>query len=811
VAQSSIVPSATPGRLQEAAWVRISYAQLLDDSTFVRTGRPLTSAVRDPAQRGAVQPFIDSYARLLQHAVQMLKGPDPLPHNSVTDYYEPGSAQPAWVAIFRGGRIHAVADGRDHVRLFLQGKEPEAAYAQHYSVVRHCLNALAPSDGRPLQVEVYAYQHDYAGSELRLNTRCSEVSGTSFPSQAKELDLTGLREFFGQGAVLEGAQLSHSEGLVLYGQRGERPTLCGEPVSLADMAVAYRAVFHAGDNAAFVSLDEHSDAAKVTVNFGGLLEDTRIGSVVLEADKRFKTVSSGIDPDSQEDIRDLTRQRLPSFLSVAERDLAGADSHLASGWAATRLWFYPDKAGVETDPDYQFAAITHPQFTADAERSREQSLRSNGTAAGPGLPSPGIRESMDHLNSHYAEYASTFPELRELTTVARLMAVASWLRRAEPDWLDLDALLAVELPAHRTERERTQLLVATVASIPALERGDLEEGAGEAKVLCFTPILDRSLKDHFPTPDQLAGYLSARDGGPKEASAGYQSQAADLLANQGSAPVRALVRSRRDLRALVDYAVAAEEEASSSSQSALSEEIAGSEHALDKLQAEIADVKAQSSRASGSAYNELVERHNALVEQYREELTRHRERVARYNAGQVETRAVMEIAGGIDLDWRSFQVLTPAQSARLAELQSLANQGGGDASGWLRSQPAQVPLPPSIAALPASDWQVKLGSGADEAALTYAKALVGDGAWALLQNPDGSWRATLQQTASQYSDMSFDPDEGKFSFTKLVSGKVVENLLGGVPAAGLIVFEHPKVREVLKPVTKPIKWLLDRF
>ncbi len=302
--QTSAAPTAptTPAALQGAAWVRVSYGQLLDESTVVRTGQSLASAVRDPAARGSVQPFIDQYVYLLQHAVEILRGPDALPYANVTDNYQPGAVQPAWVAIFRGGRVHAIADGKDHVRLFLLGDDPAAAYAQHYSVIRHCLNALAPRDGKPLQIEVYAYQHDYALSEMRLNTQPSQFSGTNFPAKTKEPDLAGLSGFFAQGATLEGAQLSQTEGLVLIGKRGEPATLAGEPVSLADLAVVYRAAFHAGDNAAFVSLDENPDPTKVTVNFGGFLEDTRIGSVVLQADKRFKTITSGVDPDSHEEL-----------------------------------------------------------------------------------------------------------------------------------------------------------------------------------------------------------------------------------------------------------------------------------------------------------------------------------------------------------------------------------------------------------------------------------------------------------------------------------------------------------------------------
>jgi len=121
-------------------WVTVSYADLLDPEAIVRTGQLLSVALHDPDARGAVQPFVDRYSYLLQHTIQMLQGPDELPHTSVVEDFPSGSQQPAWVAIFRGGRIHAVADGRDHVRLFLPGQTPEAAYEEHYSVIRHCLS-----------------------------------------------------------------------------------------------------------------------------------------------------------------------------------------------------------------------------------------------------------------------------------------------------------------------------------------------------------------------------------------------------------------------------------------------------------------------------------------------------------------------------------------------------------------------------------------------------------------------------------------------------------------------------------------------
>jgi hypothetical protein len=108
----------------------------------------------------------------------------------------------------------------------------------------------------------------------------------------------------------------------------------------------------------------------VNVNFGGYLEDTRIGSVVLEADKRFKTITSGLDPTSFTDLRSEIREHVPAFATSAERDLA-LPGISQSGWQGTRFWYYPDSVEIEASLDYRQWVIAKAQFTADAERSKD--------------------------------------------------------------------------------------------------------------------------------------------------------------------------------------------------------------------------------------------------------------------------------------------------------------------------------------------------------------------------------------------------------------------------------------------------------
>ena len=118
---------------------------------------------------------------------------------------------------------------------------------------------------------------------------------------------------------------------------------------------------------------------------------------------------------------------------------------------------------IEASLDYRQGVIAKAQFTADAERSKDdfgstlefdQSKKSR--------LSPAIQMNITDLNQNYSQYASFFPELRELSTVARLMGLCIWLQKANLNQLDLDELLTVELPPVQTPREKRQLIAAEV-------------------------------------------------------------------------------------------------------------------------------------------------------------------------------------------------------------------------------------------------------------------------------------------------------------------------------------------------------------
>src|ERR1019366_8504346 len=122
-----------------------------------------------------------------------------------------------------------------------------------------------------------------------------------------------------------------------------------------------------------------------------------------------------------------------------ERDLTLPDDG-RRGWQGTRFWYYPDSVEIQASLDYRQGAIAKAQFTADAERSRDDfGSSAEFDRAKKSRLSPSIRMNIGDLNRNYSTYASIFPELKELSAVARMMGVCIWLQKANIAQLDLDS------------------------------------------------------------------------------------------------------------------------------------------------------------------------------------------------------------------------------------------------------------------------------------------------------------------------------------------------------------------------------------
>ena len=783
--------------VEPPTWLTISYAGLLDTDSIIRTGQNLGSALRDARLRNAVQPFVDGYSQLLPAAIEITQGPDQTPCHNVLDFFTPGERQPAWVAILRGGRVHIVTDDKNHAKVFLLGNDPKQAYSQHYSVIRHCLSMLCGLGNGDLNVDVFAYHNEYASSELKLNTKPYSFRARAFEPRKPILDLDALDAFFAEGPELQGAALKKDQGLILYGSEGPKQTLVGKPVELSDLAVAYRAVFHAGDNEAFISLDPNKDPTKATVNFGGFLENTRLGSVVLEADKRFKTITSGLDPNSSRDLRNYTRNHVPSFLSVAERDLLSGEQSAKGQWIGTRFWYYPDAIGVDSDLNWEYAVITNPRFTADAERSREDfespeefERKKRNTL------SLSIRENIDDLNRNYTQYAHAFPEIAELVTVARLMGLCSWLFKAQPGWLDCDELLSVELPPCKTNVERTQLIAATFFSHPKSEMPDRHRIDAESMVVFLSPILEQTVKEVFQSVANIVKYLSS-DIDPSTADrAKIDSESARLFSQYQNRKVRDMLHTKRDVELLAAYAARKVDVPPSTIANNLKTRITADKTALANLESAIKQIKKRTSMKTFSEdYNALVGRHNELVDEYEQIRSRLNMAVEQYNTLDVQHPYIVEIGGGINLEPSKFAIRQNASSPNLIEFKSRISKVGfrwtdtGGSKKWIRSD-----------STPRGAFPVRPRAKLDD------RIAVADQIkhWTRTDARDGSWKAAVRLDASRAKEKSYDAQQQTLQVAEFTAGKLQSLIIAQRDAKGRIVFRRAERRDVLPPQDPPV-------
>jgi len=473
--------------------IRIGYRELIDVEQITHSGQKLADALNQlmsaeqvtnnaaakrvegmweeklRLQKAVVEPFLESYAFLLQDLLDAVD-PGRIKHNliDISALFPVGEAQPAWADLVRSRRYSVLTDGQGYVRMFIPGDSASDAYKNHYGVVRQILawimRATAPKV--KLDLELFAYENDLSAQSLILYLPPKRFTFDSIPKPPEAiapLDLGAIKQFLDKPLTLEGASLDDKGKLTLYGMAGERPmTLGGQVVSLADLAVAYRAVFYSGDSRAYVSLDPGLYPEQVNVNFGGRLQDTLIGLVALQSDLRLKTLSVNLDPITGEDLSDFIRKEIPDFSSKTERWLANSKESGSPGdttYEETRFWFYPDNIKISLSDDRNLMSISSPRFSAAAER-KVANLESKQIAAG--VPT-WTGDVIAHLNQNYDRYARLFPELQELDTIGRLFALFVWLKQKKDEGslkLDLDMLLGMELPKCSTPRNKPQMLVA---------------------------------------------------------------------------------------------------------------------------------------------------------------------------------------------------------------------------------------------------------------------------------------------------------------------------------------------------------------
>jgi len=553
-------------------WLAVDYSELVDRRQLSHSGESVGALIERLEGRGAprdggrpqdrhahqlLEPLLEPYAFVLSDALDGFEAGDSPDWIEIGSLWQPGEPQPAWVELLRARQLIVESDGRGRLRVILPWESsspatglPEqearlaarAAWDAAWPVLRHVLAAehrrLAAEDAvSELNVEAHAYRHLPQSSEFHLGTDAESivVEDLRAAGLAPPLNLDRLTGFLSGGLRLEGARLEPDGGVRLLGSRTRTsPTLLGEPLGLADLAVAYRAVFHGGLAEPYMSLDRGYSPMRSVVNYGGRLRDTALGLVSLQCDIRFKTFSLGLDIEQGVDLRDRLRESLPGFRTHMEHLATHPDSAGMAG-QQTRLWFYPDDVDLTISEQGDLVVLRKVRMSAASER-----LGETGLAAADQEVRPWTQATVDAINGSYDTLAGFFPEMADLDQVVRVLSLFAWLEAAGAEGNlvpELDSLLAVELPRLSTPRTYPQLLAFN--ALPPV-------GATDAVVVFDRVLVGEALDRLNPTSGRP---LPARRRYQRAVGALTPSQAEDaaLLREFSSYPVERLDDAQIDL------------------------------------------------------------------------------------------------------------------------------------------------------------------------------------------------------------------------------------------------------------------------
>ena len=635
-------------KTKQSNWITISYGSAVDKSTLTHSGERVGNVIQnipsyDDDYKGLVQQYLEPYSILCHDVLLYNIKPDTPPLINILAHYPIGSEQPAWVDLFREGHFQLYYNPH-LIRIFLKGDNPENSFEKYQSVIRHPIQDLINSEHLSIKnVEVYVFNNDYAKTEIRVNIipATSTIDDLDLSPKHRSIDLGSIEELLSHGVALEAVEVDERNDIFFYGRSASDQTIAGKPVSISDIAVIYRSIFHYGYNAPYISLDTHEDNRYAKVNFGGHLENTRVGHVVLEADKLFKALSTGIDPNTHEFVKSKITKHVPDFLTEDER---GFLEDVNEENTQVRYWFYPDEIGTVTNGS--IGVVQKHQFLADAERMDVEAQLDKAT-----------RKTIDHLNKYFIQYEKAENTYKELNTVGRMMALVNWLKEMNMgDGVELDDLLSVKIPAFSTSEKTKKMLAITAIVCP----GDLNITNQNVRDFTKTYYLSHLL-DKYPLSTSDEEFLEIADNYFSQVDIAELYPPYKKLEDQVNDYDRQINTKEKEIELLND-------------------EIERKRNTLDEYSSSDID-----------QYNNLINKYNSLLENQESLINVCNAKINELNSMNIISGAIFSIGGGISLNPREFkQTVINKNSPAIREITKIESQlksvGNISKSGdWIRS------------------------------------------------------------------------------------------------------------------------------
>jgi hypothetical protein len=203
---------------------------------------------------------------------------------------------------------------------------------------------------------------------------------------------------------------------VAYDAKAKRLFLIGESnrklpnFRLDDLAVALKVP---GDGFPGVSIEGPIQDGRMTVRYYGGTENTHFGQVMFEADRLLKSLSMGRDNVTKE----ILRPRVRGYESELRRFQSMGGAQRPKAWH--RYWFRPALISMTESDDGQAMRFDNVKIEVKTEYV-------------PPIPEeesePAAEAFAQHFTEHFDEFAAQYPVFAELRELAKVAALAQWIK-----------------------------------------------------------------------------------------------------------------------------------------------------------------------------------------------------------------------------------------------------------------------------------------------------------------------------------------------------------------------------------------------
>lgn len=205
----------------------------------------------------------------------------------------------------------------------------------------------------------------------------------------------------------------HTGQVIVFGPQQHRLS----PLDLDDLAVAIQSIYSTSHSqpvsnlGVSIGVDSSKFQDRLKVQYDGAIANTVFGKTLFEADYLLKNlmIRKNKDPEQEFDIDVPEYSSIPARLAAYECTDNPID---------VRIWFVPEQITLVEDDSHQGMVFTDVRMKVFTESKFE----------GVKKDYPACYEFAEHFTTHFDEFAQQFPVLEKLKQLAKITAIAEWLK-----------------------------------------------------------------------------------------------------------------------------------------------------------------------------------------------------------------------------------------------------------------------------------------------------------------------------------------------------------------------------------------------